>query len=220
MNNLAVLAFTAIQNELKKDITFMNYFDTPEKILKDILISDEEICVVNYSRKDNRITFLNKNTKEGVSRMFFEDPELQWCEKYIYQHKNDLRNGFFREYYENGMLKVETEEYVNGKLEGMVKEYYPNGNLRFIFQFKNNRMNGIQQIFSEEYTNLLIAEEIYEEENIKVILEYDIIIENNILKSYLSRKVNFLNGKVHGECIEYFPNRSIKEITIYFLGNK
>jgi antitoxin component YwqK of YwqJK toxin-antitoxin module len=217
MSNLALLAFTATQDELKKDILFKSKTDN---FPIDILTTDEELCAIDYGSTNLSLKFLNKITKEALVRIFFNDPELKYREKYIFQEKNDLRNGFFTEYYENGMLKVETEAYINGKLEGIVKEYYPNGNLRHIFQFKNDRINGLQQIYSENYNNLLISEEIYEDEIIKTIFEYDPIIEDDIVKSYLSKKADFYNGKVHGECIEYFPNRNIKEITIYYLGNE
>jgi antitoxin component YwqK of YwqJK toxin-antitoxin module len=188
MSNIALLAFTALQDEVKKDILFKNKSDNYPI---DILSTDDELFAIDYRKKNLSFTFLNKNTIEGVTRMFFEDPELKCQEKYIYQHKNDLRNGFFREYYENGVLKVETEAYVNGKLEGMVKEYYPNGNIRHIFQFKNNRINGLQKIYSETHNNLLTCEEIYEDEIIQAIYEYSSFYQDGILKTYLSRKIDF-----------------------------
>ena len=217
MSNIAVLAFVAIQDELKKDVVFLN---SENSLVKNILISGDELCGINYDKKDSLILFVNKITKEGTTRVFFEDPELCCQEKYIYQHKNNSKHGFFREFYKNGFLKVETDAYVNGKLEGIVKEYHPNGNLRYIFQFKNDRMNGIQQIFSENYNNLLINEEIYEDEIIKTIFEYNITIEDGILKSYLSKKADFCNGIIHGEYLEYYPNGYIKEKSLYFSGNK
>ena len=85
MSNLALLAFIAIQDELKKDVMLLNSQDS---LVKNILISGDELCGINYDKKDNLILFTNKITKEGMTRVFFENPELGCQEKYIYQHKN------------------------------------------------------------------------------------------------------------------------------------
>ena len=44
-------------------------------------------------------------------------------------YKNNILDGFFKEYDESGKLQREFL-HKNGKLDGVRKEYYPNGNLK------------------------------------------------------------------------------------------
>jgi len=53
-------------------------------------------------------------------------------------------NGKGKEYYKNGVLKLEGE-YINGERSGNVKEYYINGELRFEGEYLKGKL--IKQIY-------------------------------------------------------------------------
>ena len=49
---------------------------------------------------------------------------------------NDLNEGIYKRYYENGYLETEAN-YRNGKKEGISKTYHENGRVAFMDTFKN-----------------------------------------------------------------------------------
>lgn len=65
------------------------------------------------------------NIKIGEWKWFFENGNL---EKIGYYNDNGKEEGIWKEYYDNGKLKLE-ENYSNGNYDGYVTEYYNNGQL-------------------------------------------------------------------------------------------
>ena len=49
---------------------------------------------------------------------------------YLFSCGDDIKNGNYKTYYENGLLKTD-ENWKDGKLNGKFKRYYENGQLEF-----------------------------------------------------------------------------------------
>lgn len=62
--------------------------------------------------------------------------------------KNGKRDGFVREFSENGNLMLEVP-YLDGKEDGTAKEYYKNGKIHYERSFKNGKRNGLTKVFFE-----------------------------------------------------------------------
>ena len=52
--------------------------------------------------------------------------------------KFDKKEGFFKNFHENGQLKKEGN-FINGKKEGLYKTYYENGQLEFEGNYKEGK---------------------------------------------------------------------------------
>jgi antitoxin component YwqK of YwqJK toxin-antitoxin module len=53
--------------------------------------------------------------------------------------KFDKKEGFFKNFHENGQLKKEGN-FINGKKEGLYKTYYENGQLEFEGNYKEGEL--------------------------------------------------------------------------------
>lgn len=82
---------------------------------------------------------------DGIIREYYETGELQY--EWLYRHGQ--RNGLFKGYFENGVLKGEYR-YKNDVLEGESKEYYPNGVLHISVMFKNGLRHGPIKSYTEK----------------------------------------------------------------------
>lgn len=56
--------------------------------------------------------------------------------------------GFAKRYYENGKIKTKLY-FVDGVLEGEGIQWYENGNINSIFNFKNDKQEGLQRVYFE-----------------------------------------------------------------------
>ena len=72
---------------------------------------------------------------------------------YKCQVKNREMNGNFKEYYENGNIKIDVN-YKEGKYDGICKEYYVNGNPKIDCIMKNGKLDGPYKEYSEDGTSL------------------------------------------------------------------
>lgn len=80
----------------------------------------------------------------GSSLKFHSNGQLLQ-EKYF---ENDLENGIFREYFDNG-IKSREATYINGSLEGEAAFYHPNGEVRFAGLYYKDAKNGIWKTYDE-----------------------------------------------------------------------
>jgi len=71
------------------------------------------------------------------------------------QYQNEKKQGIWREYYENGKLKSESN-FVKGKKEGLCKEWWKTGNLWTEGMYKNDKANGLMKWHNQE--GILVAE--------------------------------------------------------------
>lgn len=67
----------------------------------------------------------------------------------INTYKNGLKDGLWREYYNNGQLKSEGS-YSNGYKEGLHKEWFENGILSLEGYYENNLANGEMKWYHEK----------------------------------------------------------------------
>lgn len=74
-----------------------------------------------------------------VNRTYWKNGKIK--SEWIENDKGKI-NGEYREWYENGNLKV-IKNYKDGKLNGVITLYYPNGNLKVVGNFKENKKDGL-----------------------------------------------------------------------------
>ena len=60
---------------------------------------------------------------------------------YILYSVNDISNGEYKIYHENGQIEVEGI-HLDEVMDGKSKEYYKNGNIKFEGQYKDGEMHG------------------------------------------------------------------------------
>jgi len=84
----------------------------------------------------NRETYVN-NKKNGLSISYYPNgkiaEELNW--------KDNVRNGIWHQYYENGALKT-SSEFLNGKRNGTFILYYPDSKIEWKGSYKNDIREG------------------------------------------------------------------------------
>ena len=117
------------------------------------------------------------NQKEGYWKEYFENGKLK-SEGY---YKNGIKNGYWKNY--NQKDKLETEgNYINGLKEGMWKKYWENSvNLKSKCNYTNNLKNG-------------------------TLIEY--IKNNNTKNNDIYRKIEYKNGIRDGYYQEFKSNKS------------
>lgn len=77
-------------------------------------------------------------TKSTIKKQFYADGKLQLEREFI----NDTTvHGFYREYYPNGVLKVERRYLLNLE-EGIVKGYFDNGKLMYFINYDSGILEG------------------------------------------------------------------------------
>ena len=68
------------------------------------------------------------------------------------------KTGLFKEYYENGKLKSETN-YADGKKDGPYKEFHENGQLKLEANFKAGEIDGVVKAYDE--SGRMVIKEVY-----------------------------------------------------------
>ncbi|MBA6152281.1 energy transducer TonB [Gelidibacter maritimus] len=92
--------------------------------------------------KDGKMSGETKKiNNEYLTKEYYEDGTIFY--------ERILPDGFYKEYLENGDLKIESN-YVDGELSGIWKQYYNAGELEWIVHYKNGYREGDYQNF---YTN-------------------------------------------------------------------
>ncbi len=114
------------------------------------------------------------------------------------EYKNDLKNGYFKEYSKEGVL-LTTSKYIDGILQEDVAElakldikteYYPNGNVKIVASYKDDIPQGVRREFSED--GEVVAGYIFRDGN---------IIGEGIIDE---------EGIKDGPWKEYYPNGALK----------
>ena len=123
------------------------------------------------------------------------------------EYLNKKRNGYGKEYFDNGNLKIEGE-YLNGKKNGKVKEYNYYGQLIFEGEYKNwNKWNGKER-------------EYYYNDNLKYEEEYLNGKKSGIMKKYDFDEKLIFEGNINGKGKEYFNNSKLKFEGEYLNGKR
>ena len=91
-------------------------------------------------------------------------------------------------YFENGKIRVE-RNYSEGKLHGPFKNYYENGKIKGEGKFKNGELHGFLKFENKNFNGEIMKFEL-----------------------------NFVNGKKHGTCKEFFEDGKIKVESYFNMG--
>lgn len=75
---------------------------------------------------------------QSIKKGYFPDGKLMFERQVI---NDTIAEGFYREYYPNGQLKVEAM-YVSNIEDGIVKSYFENGQLKYLLTYDDRNLNG------------------------------------------------------------------------------
>jgi uncharacterized protein len=209
-------------NDVKQGFSYTYYPDG--KMWKEINFIDglEEGIGKEYAQTDGRVIKLinykkgfitdfeninkidNANMKQGNWMGFYEDGTVKWEGEY----KNDLKNGYFKEYSREGNL-ITTQKYIDGILQEEVAElakldikteYYPTGKPKIVASYKNNVPEGVRREYSPDG---------------KIVAGY--IFKTGIL---LGEGIIDEAGIKDGSWKEYYPNGMLKNFGVYEKGKR
>jgi antitoxin component YwqK of YwqJK toxin-antitoxin module len=106
-----------------------------------------------------------KNQKVGLWIVYYDDSSDKKLKKLEGRYKNDLKNGYFREYDKKG-VQLSTIKYVNGQVienavelmsVDLVREFYPDASVKWEKTYLGSQPNGIWKKFD---TNGIVVEAI------------------------------------------------------------
>ena len=117
------------------------------------------------------------------------------------KNDNGQLDGIYREYYENGQLKLECT-YKNGQLEGIAKEYYKNNQLSCEYNFRDGKLDGLCK---EYYESGKIKEEYYCKNG-----EFEGTYKKYYTNGKEKSEYNYKNGKLEGTAKEYRINGDVE----------
>ncbi len=177
--------------------------------------------------KINRYDKLNK--KKDTWKVFYENGKL----KEEMRYKNDLLNGYYKEYDKQGKL-IKATLYIDGVPQSFTqelaaldirKEYFPNGEVKKegIYDI-TGKENGLFKYFDE--TGKIIKSEIYLH---GVLLAKGLIDEEGKRQGYweeyykdgvLKSKGKYKDGKRIGEWEYFFANKQLQQKGTYLDGEK
>jgi antitoxin component YwqK of YwqJK toxin-antitoxin module len=145
------------------------------------------------------------NNKKIVDRY----PSGQIMTEYIYTEKDDTSGYVCRVYYENGVLKHETQ-IANNHFIGEKKSFFENGKIERI-----EKLSQPTPLDAELYDCQIIN---YREDGIRK-NEYQYVNDklNGLAKDYdsigkIARTTEYIDGKVNGLSTIYYPNGKIRSI--------
>ena len=142
--------------------------------------------------------------KQGKWIGYYEEGNINWEGEF----KNDLKNGYFKEYSKEGNLLI-TQKYIDGILQEEVEElakldikteYYPSGKPKIVASYKNNIPEGVRREYSPDG---------------EIVAGY--IFKSGIL---LGEGIVDEAGIKDGPWKEYYPNGAVKNIGIYEKGKR
>jgi len=177
----------------------------------------------NINRKDKN------GLKQDTWKEFYENGKVKWEGTY----RNDKKNGYFKEYSEDGNL-MNTTKYIDDELQQDVKElksyeikteYYPSGNPKIVASYnKNNVLEGVRRDYSED--GKIIKAFIYDN---GVVVGNGIVDEKGLKQGpwkeffetgQLKGEGVFENGKRIGNWKFYYKNGTIEEQGSYLKNEK
>jgi len=161
------------ENDIKQGLTTYYYPDSTINRTVNFVNGREDGLSKEYG-EDGRVITLTTYKKgyvvsrERINRLDSEGRK-QWAWKFFHpnglvktegKYKNDLKNGYFKDYDEKGKL-LSTSKWIDGeqqkdaaeltKLE-IEKEYYPDGTVKSFQGYKNGLPEGVRREFAEDGT--------------------------------------------------------------------
>lgn len=209
-------------NDVKQGNSFSYYPDG--KLWKEAMFIDglEEGVGKEYAHSDGRVIKLitykkgyvtdieninridKANMKQGEWVGFYDEGTVKWEGEF----KNDLKNGYFKEYSKEGNLLV-TQKYIDGILQEEVEElarldikteYYPTGKPKIVASYKNNIPEGVRREYSPDG---------------KIVAGY--VFKSGVL---LGEGITNEAGLKDGPWKEFYANGAIKSIGVYDKGKR
>lgn len=192
----------------------------------------------------NVVPYVN-NKKHGVGYEYDNDQNIITIFRYrnnvLIEHENinrfndeNQKNGVWKEFYENGILKEE-KNYLNGKLNGYFKLYNESGKLLEVYKYKNgevdlssNDMDSDIEIKEEYDKNDNIVFRGSFKKNIPIGIHRYFNLKGKVIKSQtfdirgnlIAEGVVLKTGRKDGEWINYFLNKKKQSEGKYSKGNK
>ncbi len=232
-------------NDVKSGATTYYFPDGKVKLVVNFVAGLEQGFAREYDKNGNIVTLIeykkgyiiskaniNRLDKEGRKQgswiIFWENFTIKL--EGIY--KNDLKNGYFKEYDQGGKL-IKLSKYIDDVLQEDAEEvikldnrsdYYPSGKLKITASFRNNVAEGIRREYDESgkiikgflyKKGIKIADGITDEAGFRQGLwkEY---FENGSLKS----EGSYTDGKTVGTWKYYFQNGKIETAGSYNKAGK
>lgn len=133
--------------------------------------------------------------ENGVKVVHFEGTDLV---KQSIAYKNGRRNGAFKEFYRNGILKTK-QVYVNDTLDDTSFFYHPNGKLKSIHTYKNKQKHGCWKEYNK-------SGKLYSE----ICLKDGLLDSTSTVYTYnsgrLLTRIAYRNGARHGHEERFYSN--------------
>lgn len=163
------------ENDIKQKFTTLFYDVKGNKKKEDIPFLDNvrEGKGYEYDKEDSRL----------ISIIIYKKGTLIGREKINRKDKFNNKYGTWKKFYDDGKLKEESR-YKNDLLNGYLKEYDRNGKLINATLY----IDGVAQIYAEEISNLDIRKEYYKDGTVKKEGIYDVIGKENGLFKYFDKK--------------------------------
>jgi len=221
-----------LNGKIRKEVNFFNGLEAG--IGREFSSGDGRVIKMIYFKKGFTldIEYINKldkaGQKQGKWKYFYENGTVQLEGEF----KNDLKNGYFKEYSEDGNL-VLTEKYIDGILQEDVEElakldikteYYPNGKVKIIASYNEDVPEGVRREYSEDgkivkgyvfKKGKVIGEGITNEEGKREGLWKEYYL-NGVLKSV----GEYSDGKRIGDWKFYHSNGQVEQIGSYTRDGK
>jgi uncharacterized protein len=232
-------------NDVKEGFASYYYADTTLRLTVKFVKGKEQGFAREFSKKGDIITLLEyKNgyliNKEFVNRFISDSLKSgKWISFYTNgnersegYYKSGIKNGYFKEYSEDGNLKT-VSKYIDGVLQkeaaeiaklDVKTEYYSNGQIKKRGSYKNNISEGISREYSPE--GKIIASKIYLD---GIVIGDGIVDENGVKqgpwKEYhdggeLRSVGKYVNGLKIGEWKFYYKNGKLEQTGVYLKNEK
>ncbi|HPX75084.1 MAG TPA: hypothetical protein PLW77_00725 [Bacteroidales bacterium] len=155
---LAALGIASCKDKPKTEETTPKPQDNP--ILKlDALAQSSDVKIIESFENENplKVHFVDKNDeKQAYEKQYYENGNL-FMEGSLVDGK---REGKWTAYYENGVV-WSIGYYENGLKQGKSEVFYENGKVRYMKSYKDDLADGLWQFYDDKGN--LVGEEMYKE---------------------------------------------------------
>ena len=177
-------------NDVKNGVDTV-YYDLKGFKVKEVIPFIENIKEgrgYEYSDEDSRL----------ITLIYYKKGTLIGKEKINRKDRNNYKTGTWKKFYEDGKLKEESR-YKNDLLNGYLKEYDKKGTLINATLY----VDGVAQTYAEEIAALDIRKEYYDDGTVKKEGIYDVIGKENGIFKYFNKngKIEKTEFYVHGVLI-------------------
>ena len=149
-SDLRFRPLTPNQIKLKTEVSDgVLYYENGKIEAKGKYIDRNKDSIWNYYDSDGILTAMENyiiGIKEGVWKVFYPPPGGKVSQEITY--KKGLKNGPYREYFEDGTKKTEAVM-KNDEYDGLVTMFYPNGNIQMQGLYKNGSREGKWKVNKE-----------------------------------------------------------------------